>query len=303
MPPPSKALIEALPLIASSIVAASAVVSSAVYVCSKSTSPFNRGSKLSLPVSRNEALHPVTEDEKDPFDIYDPVLFDDGVPIDPTGFWRKIKRRKIALLVSLLPAAAWNAHLLVQAILGAQPPNEIVPPALIASSHLVCLTIAYRSISLQETGPHWASVIHLSILLSINFLVSALLGLLPASEAPIGIVLLIGTREKLLSMVPALLNVIPALQAVTIPRGPALHLPLEKLLTAKAINSAKEASAESLDAASANVSAEAQANVLEWLIFSSATPVIWKAYKSDSTELWELPAYLANHREWSDSAP
>lgn len=116
------------------------------------------------------------------------------------------------------------------------------------------------------------------------------------------------TLQIIQALQPVLL--LPAVVlALVMPRGPALHFPAEKIFTPKTLETLKERHAEQmstnpdtptipdvLNPRIPNVTTEVQSGVWDAILFSFATPVIWKGYTSLSMDLWDLPLPMANMR-------
>lgn len=110
---------------------------------------------------------------------------------------------------------------------------------------------------------------------------------------------------KLPPMTPlrALQSILPVLQfvalviAVHIRRGPPIHLPLHAIYPAKIVE-AIPSEHDSMDPNRRNVSEEVEANILEWLFFSYATPVIKKGSVATSMDVWDVPVLPPSLREF-----
>lgn len=181
--------------------------------------------------------------------------------------------------------------------------------------YLLALCVPY--LSQKNVAPHWNTTIHLCTILFITWFSQFMDVILPSQE---DLFSTIGqnngkssskehrTLQILLALQPLL--VLPAtILAFFIPRGPALHFPAEKIFTPKTLTTLKERHAEQvladpstpsipdvLNPRIPNVTSEVQSGVWGALIFSFATPVIWKGYTSLSMDLWDLPLPRAGLR-------
>ncbi|WWC73697.1 uncharacterized protein I206_107669 [Kwoniella pini CBS 10737] len=280
-----------------------------IYLSTHPTSPalryFNK--PIALPTHHDEGLDgQITSGEKDPFNLEDPVVCEDGTPIEPEKFWASMKRRKVALLLLMFPPLICNILLLVFTVLAHIPDQEertrsILLPALLLPSQVITVLLTSAHLSQEETYAHWATTIHLAIDIFIQFMILAFLALLPSTPLPSAPERLLATfaESDLLSspklspveILTALLPILyipPLVVVLTIRRGPPLYLPLQALYPAKITDAVPEGT-ESLDSTKPNVSAEVQATVPEWLLFGYATGVVWKGHVSESLDVWDLP--------------
>lgn len=188
--------------------------------------------------------------------------------------------------------------------------------ALTAPIYVYALLLCVPYLSQKTVGPHWSTTIHLSTILFITWFCQLLDVILPAEgdlfstigSDTVKVSKEYRTLQILLALQPVLL--LPALVlAIVIPRGPALHFPAEKIFTPKTLETLKERHAEQLatdpnapripDALNPripNVTTEVQSGVWGAILFSYATPVIWKGYTALSMDLWDLPLPKANMR-------
>nr|XP_019043546.1 ATP-binding cassette transporter [Kwoniella bestiolae CBS 10118]OCF22476.1 ATP-binding cassette transporter [Kwoniella bestiolae CBS 10118] len=263
--------------------------------------------RIALPTHQDESLDGRFDtEEKDPFNIEDPVVCEDGTPVNPSIFWDSMKRRKWGVLLLMIPPLICNILLLVFAILAHIPDQDektrsILLPSLLLPSQMVTLYLSSCHIHQNETIPHWATTVHLSVDIFVQFMVLAFLALLPSTPLPSASAKLFASFARVdvflipqltpvssLKMALPILYVLPLLAILSVRRGPPLYLPLDAIYPTK-ITEAVPLGTESLDPNKPNVSAEVQANVPEWLLFGYATPVIRKGYVSDSLDVWDLP--------------
>ena len=276
--------------------------------------------RIALPTYQDEALDGTSsEKEEDPFNLEDPVICDDGTPVEPGKFWASMWRRKIAFLLSLLPPFGCNILLLIYSAVevrtGDEQSRDILLPILLIPAHLVAVLLGCFHLRQRDTPSHWSTTIHLSANLFVQFVVLAIFALLPStplpSTPPAAPSLLLATFARLaLFALPSLrpinilkpllpiLHIPPLLLILSVPRGPPLYLALHAIYPAK-ITNAVPADAAALDPGKTNVTQEVQATVPEWLLFSYATDVIRKGYVAESMDVWDLPILQASMREAS----
>lgn len=172
----------------------------------------------------------------------------------------------------------------------------------------------------HDVPRHWATTRHLALVLAVAWfcLVSAVI--VPStwdlfSPAPKHLDEDVKRALRTIQIMEAsqVLLLLPAtLLTLAIPRGPPLHFPLDKFLPAKAIQQMKEKQAEkqaadeangdaprsdsaqrrieqALSADLANVTTEAENSVFGAALYSYATPVLRKAQRLLSLDIWDLP--------------
>lgn len=245
-----------------------------------------------------------TLDDKDPFDIDDPIVCEDGTPVEPQRFWTSMWKRKLAVIGLMIPPLICNVLLLTFSLLA--PSNDvedrqrnIILPALLLPSQAVTLIVSFWHLSQNEVSSHWPTTIHSAIDIFTQFIILAFLALLPSSPLPsppaspkvFGAALPDIYSSSPLALSKALLPVLylpPLVAILSVRRGPPLYLPLDAIYPSKIISSVPP-DAQSLDPQKANVSPEVQATIPEWLLFSYATNVIHEGYVSESLDVWDLP--------------
>jgi hypothetical protein len=304
-------------VLSTALIPLTSILSLTVYLGSHPNSPIKRiynKPDIALPTHSGEALDGVQE-EKDVFDISDALVCEDGQPVDPGAFWARMRRKKIALLIMLLPAIACNIALLVYTILsdmhGDVCTRSLLIPLLIVPSHIVTVLLGFFYVGQDNTPAHWSTTIHLSTNIFAQFLVLALRALLPSTPLPHSpselaptIAFAILSLPQIPHMTPSqvfttLLPIshIPALMFIlTTPRGPPLHLPLTAIYPKK-ITDAIPPDHDSLDPTKANVTAEVQVTVPDYLMFNYTTAVVRKGYYAESMDVWDLPILTATMRE------
>jgi hypothetical protein len=307
-----------VPIIATSAIPFVSLLSFSVYLTSHPDSPINtlRQGRVALPTTRHEALDGTTVEEKDPFDIVDAAVCNDGDPVGAEQFWKSTFRRKIALLLLLVPPFVCNILLLIFTILSFagdaasdDKTRAILLPTLLVPAHIVTVILALWYLRQSTTKSHWPTTVHLSIGIAVQMLVLAFLALLPSTPLPRTptsfsatfirmdtFALPALTPLNVLTPLLPLLHLPPLLVVLFIRRGPPLYLALDVIYPPK-ITESVPLQAEALDSSVPNVTQEAQCTVVDWLLFSYATDVVKKGYVSDSMEVWDLPILQANMRE------
>ena len=170
----------------------------------------------------------------DPFNLYDPLIFIDGTsPDDGTSFYRTIKLVKIPLLLCLIALLGTKLlSFLLPLLSGRGGPSASALPlletiiSLTLYTYLLALGIAYVPMDTQPK--HWGMTIHIASLVGTVAVVRSLEVLLPherirAEE---------GGWEGWLPFVELGVASLATAIVVSIPRGPELYFPMEKLYTA-----------------------------------------------------------------------
>jgi hypothetical protein len=309
------ALIEVL---STALIPLTAFTSLSVYLASHPASPIKglfHQPGIALPTHNGEALDGSSEEEKDAFDFEDTLVSRDGVAVEPEKFWASMWRRKVALLVFLLPPFICNIVLLVaivsSGLQGEDFTRALLIPILIIPAHLVTALLGFFYLGQNDTPAHWSTTVHLSANISAQFLVLALLALAPTTPLPrppseFGLLesftrldLLRLPSWTILELLKTLLPIvhIPALLIIlTIPRGPALYLPPTAIYPKK-ITNAIPPGHESLDPTIPNVTQEVQVTVPDYLMFNYTTAVVRKGYYAETMDVWDLPILTATMRE------
>lgn len=304
-----------VPVLSTALLPLTALVSLSIFLSTHPRSPTRKivRRRIALPVHRDEGLDgDIDQDdleEKDTFEIDDPVVRSEGIPVDPERFWSSTWKRKVLLLISMILPFGCNIAIIVLTALSSYPTvdektHALVAPCFVAAAQAPTLFIMYLYLSHNDTKSNWQTTIHISTNLCTQFLVIALLALLPSTPPPrrhSETVNLIATFSRwdviklpALSPLQTLQAILPVLHfialviAVHIRRGPPIHLPLESIYPAKIVE-AIPPTHESLDPNQRNVSEEVEANILEWLFFSYATPVIKKGSVATSMDVWDVP--------------
>lgn len=297
-----------LSIIATALIPATSVISFAVYLVSHPESPARRLSdgRVALPTTRGEGL----EGEKDAFDLDDDLALGDGAAIEPDRFWASQWRRKIALLITLLVAFAANIALLVLSILdngsSNQPYDPVLPPALLVPSHAITIVLAIWFLSQSETSTHWPTTVHLALGISVQFVVLAIIALLPHEPFPTRSRLLDHYSLESVQAIPLLryllpvLHIAPLLIILYIRRGPPLYVPLDRIYPPQVID-AVPIEHSSLDSTQRNVCEEVEATIPEYLLFGFVTNVVKRGYKAESMNVWDLPVLTKDMREYCAS--
>ena len=318
--PQDEPLSELVGIISTALLPLTSFISLSIFLSTHPRSPTRSLSKkrIALPTYQDEGLDGEREEvEKDPFDIDDPAVRREGIPVNPESFWSSTWKRKVWLLATMLLPFGCNIALLVMAALAEYPTLDaktkaISIPVFILASHVPTLMIMYWFLSHDTVKTNWQTTIHLSADLLVQFLVIGMLVLLPPTAPPSrrASALFIDayfvrsdafniphlSAYSILYKLLPILQLIPLIIVCHIRRGPPIHLPLDIIYPPKIIE-AIPADHESLDPNQRNVSEEVEANVVEWLIFSYATPVIKKGSTAESMNVWDVPVLPISLRE------
>ncbi|KAJ9123263.1 hypothetical protein QFC22_001460 [Naganishia vaughanmartiniae] len=262
---------------------------------------------------------------QDVWDIRDEELEIDGYPVEEDAFWRKMQFTKLTLISFLLVPAVTNLFTLGYFLsirsdldLSASADRKTLQTiVLLAPIYVYALILCVPYLSQKNVAQHWNTTIHLCTILFITWFSQFMDVILPAQDDLFSTIgqdngRVFSKEHRTLQVFQALqpLLLLPAtILAFVIPRGPALHFPAEKIFTPKTLATLKERHAEKLladrstpqvpDALNPripNVTTEVQSGVWDALLFSFATPVIWKGYTSLSMDLWDLPLPKADMR-------
>lgn len=306
-----------VPVLATAVLTLISFVSLSIFLATHPRSPTRKlvRRRIALPVHRDEGLDgQVDEDdlseEKDPFEIDDPLVRSEGIPVNPERFWSTTWKRKALLLAWMILTFGCNIAIIVVTALSSYPTidqktHALAMPCFAAAAHLPTLFMMCLYLSHDNTKSNWQTTIHISINLIAQFLVIALLALLPSTSPPrrhaevaLDAIAMFSRWDviKLPTMTPLriLQSVLPILQfialvmAVHIRRGPPMHMPLSAIYPAKIVE-AIPPSHESMDLNHRNVSEEVEANILEWTFFNYATPFIKKGSVATSMDVWDVP--------------
>ncbi|WOO81435.1 ATP-dependent bile acid permease [Vanrija pseudolonga] len=296
------------------------VVSFSLYITTHPASPVyallhSRGVKL--PTARDEALDGgvgAFPAKRDAFDIDDPVVMSDGVPVAEAQFWRWTQGLKIALLAALIPPFVANVLLLVFTIIASEGFEEherlraFLLPILLVPAHVVNLILTISYLRQRETRTHWPTTIYLAVNLASQFLILGILALLPSTpmpSSPISETRFFTIMEIVslppLKIIPILTSLLPLLQLVplliilVVRRGPALYIPFQDLYPSKVVD-AIPAGSRSLNPNFANVVGEVQCTIPQWMMFTYAGEVIERSKVQESMDVWDLPAWGATMR-------
>lgn len=279
-----------IPAVATAFIPLTSFLSLSIYLSTHPKSPARRLRRVALPTHQDEPL----DARKDPFEIGDDGDLGDGHPVNPDQFWRSMKQRKRWLLASLILPFVANIALLVLTVSS----NAVIPPAMLLSSHIVTIIMALAYLSHADTASHWATTIHLWAALFVQFMVLAVIALLPnepflMSHASVNI-----DNTSLLRSALPILHLLPLIIVLFIRRGPPLYVPLDHIYPPK-IAEAIPSDHPSLDPKQSNVCEEVQATIPEWLLFGYVTNVVKKGYKADTMDVWDLPVLTHNMRKCS----
>lgn len=292
---------------ATSLVPLTSLVSFSLYLTSHPASPVYslfRRRGVQLPISAQDGLQPV----HDAFELENPIVCQDGVPVQPERFWRRQWQLKVTLFLTYLVPVAINIALLVLTILSSQGLEEhervraLLLPTLLAPAQLATLIMTMWFFAQNETPAHWATTIHLSVGMFTQFMVLGFLAIVPSTPMPTRPISIATTTFhpplNLISILTSLLPVlhfVPLLIILSIRRGPPMYIPVKDLLPAKIVD-AIPPDHPVLNPDLPNVTAEVQETVVEWMLFSYTGELIERAKVNDSMDVWDLPILPAHLR-------
>ena len=184
------------------------------------------------------------------------------------------------------------------------------------SVHICTLCFAGIHVSQNNVAQHWATTVHMATILSVTWLCQAVFVMLPDATVTRGNNDLFAplphtSREMALvqaniALQPLLL--FPALVVIVaaVRRGPQLYFPMEKLYSKQVITSLKEQHAEkgspatsipdSLNDRIPNVTPEVSTTIIGTVLFLHVEPLLHKAKKATSFNVWDLPILQRNMR-------
>lgn len=220
-----------------------------------------RKGRIALPASSDGADLPSTtaDDVKvkhDPFDLYDPEVYEDGVPLNETSFWRRVKTygRLPLLVLSVVVLGVRITILVLPLVQGTNLSTFVLLSDIVAIgyyTYVLSLVVGYQG--LTDVPSHWRMTLHIASLFGTIATCKGLETLLPKGD-PANKALPTTAIERILDWVelgcvtvsfclacftyvaPVRLTVSSLLQVATtisvlIPRGPKLYFPMSKLYT------------------------------------------------------------------------
>ncbi len=181
---------------------------------------------------------------------------------------------------------------------------------LLVPFHIYILFQSLHYLHFNDVTRHWYLTVHLSAILFVGFftqLVTALLPADPSLEVVVPKMLVVSPQStiEILRMLQPVLLLITGLLVGTMPRGPDLYFPLQKIYTPKTIASVKELAASdeptktsltAFDRSVPNVTGEASGSVIDFLFFNYCHAVIKTAQTATTLDVWDLPVVRANMR-------
>ncbi|KAI0761279.1 multidrug resistance-associated ABC transporter [Trametes elegans] len=224
---------------------------------------------------------------RDPFDVTTAEDLVDGVPVDETRFWAKMRLRKLVISTALAAVLAIQTVCLGWSIAEDDRQNIAVYSLHIVFA-LYTLVVAVRGLN-KTDSPHEHTVVHLS---GLTFFATVLLtatAILPSELIPVISVFRSSAAPLALWYSVYALYALSMAIAVTTPRGPPLHYPPENIYSDKTV---KQITADYED----NVCGVTGASVLDFLLFSYTTKVVMLGNTAESLEIGDLPIVPANMR-------
>lgn len=155
---------------------------------------------------------------------------------------------------------------------------------------LYCLSVSIVWVTQNDVEHHWPTTVHLSALTTLEFALLVVTALLPDASAPApSAVSGYGAALRGMWYATLALSGVASVICTTVPRGPLLHFPSEKIYNEKTLATT---STRVLD----NVSGVPSASVWDIMLFSYTTKVVWLGYTSASLEIGDLPIVAADMR-------
>ncbi|KAH7096201.1 multidrug resistance-associated ABC transporter [Auriculariales sp. MPI-PUGE-AT-0066] len=229
--------------------------------------------------------------EKDPWDVTTAEDVIDGTPLNEDAFWHLMQLRKTVVVVILLinftllgTAFGWSLTA------GDVPTADAVAFLLRLLFTVYCLAVSIVWVSQNEVDPHWATTIHLSALTTLHAFLLLVTAILPESPAP-STSSMVAYPAVLIGLwyTNLVLSWAIAVICITIPRGPLLHFPSERIYSEKTLGTTTTHVPD-------NVSASVSCSVWDIFLFSYTTKVVWLGYTSESLEIGDLPIVPADMR-------
>ncbi|KDQ21679.1 hypothetical protein BOTBODRAFT_26106 [Botryobasidium botryosum FD-172 SS1] len=217
---------------------------------------------------------------RDMFDIAKPEDMVDGFPINEAEFWAKIRVRKAVanLVLSLLVGVnAGSVGWLIVTDEGSKPAVASAVLRLVFSLYLLVLCVLSLSQSTIET--HWPTTIHLSALTTFAFSIFGASALLPVDSLASAVR---SDAASSLTLTSIALLFVAAIITSTMPRGPPVYFPAEKIYSPKTLQSSTFARKD-------NVCGIVQSSVIDFLLFSYTTPIVLLGYTAESLDIADLP--------------
>ncbi|KIM46655.1 hypothetical protein M413DRAFT_440257 [Hebeloma cylindrosporum] len=233
-----------------------------------------------------------SEDEEafkhDPFNVTKAEDVVDGYPIDEEGFWSRMRWRKTFLSLLLLFAVIFNT-----VSLGWSVANEGRSDTIIYALHvcfaLYVFLLAVRSIGQDNPDDHSDSILHLTALLTVAFILLGSAAILPSTPSPA--VASIEDERILLGLWYGLVSIygVACFITYTTPLGPPLHYSPSDIYSEKTVQSITNMDEE-------NVCGIINGSPWDILLFSYTTKVVWLGNIAESLEIGDLPIVPANMR-------
>ncbi|KAF9531155.1 multidrug resistance-associated ABC transporter [Crepidotus variabilis] len=257
----------------------------------------------------------------DPFDVAKREDLVDGYPIDEERFWAKTRRTKIILTFVLSIALALSTISLGWSIADERRYETLVFTLHVAFA-LYLVVMSGRSIGQDDAEAHSDSLIHITSLLAIAFILLGTVAVLPASPPPSGPVgaTFVPQWQGSLKSATALYQAVPLAWtsfrtnfedlepflrilwyiylaiytvafalAVRTPLGPLLHYPPSDIYSEKTVQSITNTDSN-------NVCGLISGSCWDYILFSYTTKIVWLGNVATSLEIGDLPVVPANMR-------
>ncbi|EGO03880.1 hypothetical protein SERLA73DRAFT_84054 [Serpula lacrymans var. lacrymans S7.3] len=243
---------------------------------------YPREGKIQLPIHGEE-----TEQTIDPFDVTKPEDVIEGYPIDEDAFWIRMRLWKLFLTIILAIILAIQTICLAWSAIN-DDRDALIVYALHAAFSLYTVIVVARSINQDNAEYHSESLIHLAALTFVPSALLAITAILPYTK-PDRVLILVDPALKGLWYAVLALYLVACIISWTLPSGPHLHFPAERIYSEKTIKA-------TTNFAQHNVCGLASASVLDFLMFNYTTKVVMLGNISSSLEIGDLPILPANMR-------
>ncbi|VDB91250.1 unnamed protein product [Peniophora sp. CBMAI 1063] len=231
--------------------------------------------------------------EHDPFNVTTPEDVEDGQPINEAAFWARIRVRQFVLtLVLAAIVGLQTASLALSAGLALR--SAIIIYALHTFLALYSLALSLVSIRQNEQRAHTVVTAHLAMVNSIAFLALFVVAILPDTTLHAQIYSLYMQESPprvldILRTVDVVLYLVAAVLTMTMPLGPELHYPVERIYSEKTVASITNQDHN-------NVSGSTGASIWDLLFFSYTTKVVYLGNTAESLDIGDLPVVPGNMR-------
>ncbi|GJE85249.1 multidrug resistance-associated ABC transporter [Phanerochaete sordida] len=246
---------------------------------------------LSKPDEGKVQLPEIVRDatKEDPFDVTRPEDIIDGEPVEEEKFWSRMRLRK--LLLTLILAGSLVLETVALAWSAAEADRHGVAVYAVRTLFALYLVVVAACSVKLEYAQHWRCVLHIFVLTFFAALFFGTLAILPSTPLPIAASAVIPSPvvPNAIWYTDVALYIAACAISATIPRGPPLHFPSERIYSDKTLMAVTSKYPD-------NVCGSVNASVWDTLLFSYTTKVVMLGYTSESLEIGDLPILPASMR-------